>query len=303
MSRSKRILSAFGVIFATVQMSMLVGIVITRAMPRIYAATALIQVHNETCTACGRSAKYDPYFLKTQMEIIRSTPVIEEVVRELNLTEVLGRAYGYYERMNLEAGFERTVNLVKGRMSLDIYRDTDLIAITVKLDRPNNRVNQAAMTAAEIANQIARSFMSWEMRKAIMLENAALDRLQYELDEQDRRIATQKQKVTDAQEEDKTIAMTELEIMQSRRNKLAERISEERIRFELPKQGVQIIQPAKVVGEAAPISPNVTLNIMLSIFAGVILGCLFALPILFCGTKKTPPPIPVDNTPDRTSYV
>ena len=285
MSLPKRILLAFVVVFVAIQVSMFIGIVVTRAMPRVYAATALIQVPNETCPTCGRNAKYDRFFLMTQREIMRSTPVIEEVVRELNLHEILGKAYGYYERMNAEAGFERTVSLVKEKVSFDIFRDTDLIAITVKLDMPQKHPNQAATLAAEIANQIARSFMSWDMRKMMMVKEAGLAKLQQELDEQDRRIAAQEQKVTDSQEKDNLTVMTELEIMKKRRDSLAERMNDERIKIEIPRQGVQIIQPAKVVGEAAPVSPNIMLNMMLSVIAGALIGCIIALFILFGGIK------------------
>jgi len=286
MSRSKRILSALGVVFVTAWISMVIGILITGEMPRIYAATALVQVSNETCTACGRSAKHDPYFLKTQREIIRSTPVIEEVVRELNLNEILGRAYGYYVRINAEANFDRTVELVKEKTSVHIFRDTDLIAITVKLDKPNDRPNQAAVTAAEIANQIAQSFKSLDARKTKMVKEDGLAKLQQKLDAYSRLIAEQEQKVADAQAEDIVAAMTELEIMKGRRKALEGRTPDERIKMIHPPEGVRIIQPAKVVGEAVPVSPNITFNIMLSMLIGLLLGCLFALPILFGGKKN-----------------
>ena len=288
MSQSERIRLAVVVIVVTTMLSICVGIVITRAMPRVYAATALIQIKRETVTTDafgGQVSRYDPYFLKTQFEIMRSTPVIEEVVRELNLNEVLGRAYGYYERMNAEASFERTVNLVKGKISMDIFRDTDLVAITVKLDRPNDKPGQAAMLAADIANQIARSFMSWDARKTKMAKEGGLVKLRQEMDVQDRLITEQEQKVADALEEHKATAMTDLEILKAHRGTIVGRINEERIRIELPKEATQIIQPAKLIGEAVPVSPNVALNIMLSILAGLIIGGIPAFFIVFWGIK------------------
>jgi len=208
MSRPKFLL-AFKFVITTTLLAVLAGIVITRAMPRIYATTALVQIQESKADG-WQNQRFDPDVLKAQVEIMRSTPVIGEVVRELNLNEVLGRAYGFYERMNEVASFDRTVNFVKGKISLDIFHDTGLVAITVKLDRPNNRRNQAAMLAADIANQIATTFKAMQETRAESSMN------------------------------------------------------------------VEIIEPAKLVGDAVPISPNVVLNIMVSVIAGAAFGCVLA---------------------------
>ena len=186
------------IVIAVALLMILTGIVITRAMPRVYAASTLIQVQRETpdVDPFGQSfSRYDPYFLRTQFEIIRSVPIMEEVVRELNLNEELGRAYGYWERLNTAASFERTVNLVRSKVALDIHRDTDLISITMKLDKPDKPDGEAANTAARTANMIARVFQTWTLRQTREQKEGGLQVLQQELDDQNRKIAAEEQKV------------------------------------------------------------------------------------------------------------
>ncbi len=51
----------------------LVGVVVTSRMPKVYAAQSVIEVHRETPTIDlmgGTSVRYDPIYLRTQFEII-----------------------------------------------------------------------------------------------------------------------------------------------------------------------------------------------------------------------------------------
>jgi capsular exopolysaccharide synthesis family protein len=186
------------IVIAVALLMILTGIVITRAMPRVYSASALIQVQREQpdINPYGQSfVRYDPYFLRTQFEIIRSVPIMEEVIRELNLNEELGRAYGYWERLSAAASFDRTVNLVRSKMVLDIHRDTDLISITMKFDKPDKPDGEAANAAARTANMVARVFRTWTLRQTRELKEGGLEVLQQELDDQNRKIAAEEQKI------------------------------------------------------------------------------------------------------------
>ena len=64
----------------------LTGIIVTYAMPRVYQASVIIQVKEETPDVAVFSQdmmRFDPLFLRTQFQIIQSGPVIEDVVRRL----------------------------------------------------------------------------------------------------------------------------------------------------------------------------------------------------------------------------
>ncbi len=186
------------IVIAVALLMILTGIVITRAMPRVYSAATLIQVQRERPDVdvfTHSFPRYDPYFLRTQFEIIRSVPIMEDVVRELNLTEELGRAYGFLERMSTAEAFERTVNMVRNRMTLDIHRDTDLISIRMQFDKPDENDGDAAHMAARVANKVATVFMNWTMLRSREQREGGLEVLQQELDEQNRRIAAQEQRI------------------------------------------------------------------------------------------------------------
>lgn len=168
------------IVIAVSILLILVGIVITRRMPKVYAAQAVIEVHREipNIDMAERPLRYDPFYLRTQFEIIKSDPIIEQVVREGNLQEELGMEYGWKATGTAKNTFERTVALVKSRTDLSIWRDTDLIAIQVRLDKPDKPEGEAAKVAARIANTIAEVYKNYvrdQSRQPIQLGIAQLE--------------------------------------------------------------------------------------------------------------------------------
>lgn len=156
------------IVIAVSILLILVGIVVTRRMPKVYAAQAVIEVQRETPSINlynRMQVRYDPIFLRTQFEIIKSDPVIEQVVREGNLDQELGMEYGWRATSSAQDTFERTVALVKRKTNLSIFRDTDLIAIQVRLERPEKPEGEAAKVAARIANTIAQVFRTYTREK------------------------------------------------------------------------------------------------------------------------------------------
>ena len=149
------------IVIAVSLLLIVVGVVVTTRMPKVYSAASVIEVHRETPNIDlmgATSVRYDPIYLRTQFEIIKSKPVIEQVVREMDLDQDFGMEYGW-KAQNSEAGVrEKTVALVRRQTTLSIYRDTDLIAIEVRLDKPNRPEGEAAKYAANIANTIAKVF-------------------------------------------------------------------------------------------------------------------------------------------------
>lgn len=179
------------IVIAVALLMIAAGIVITRSMPRVYQAACLIQVQRETPDISlfeQRIERYDPYFLRTQFQLIQSTPVIEEVVRELNLTDLFGRAYNYLEHQDMSQAFERTVNLVSSKMKVQQFRDTDLIEIRMLFDKPEQPEGAAYEWAARTANMVARVFKSQTQRRIRETTQGGLAVLEQELAEQDRRI-------------------------------------------------------------------------------------------------------------------
>ena len=168
------------IVIAVSILLILVGIVVTRRMPKVYAARSVIEVQREAPNKdlFGASVfRYDPVFLRTQFEIMKSDPVVEQVVRESNLADDLGMAYGWKNTSSAQNNFERTVALVKSKTSLSVFRDTDLIAITVKLDKPDKPDGEAARVAARVANTIAKVFREYMRTKSRSTIERSLEKL------------------------------------------------------------------------------------------------------------------------------
>ncbi len=180
------------IVIAVSLLMILTGIVITRQMPRVYAATTLIRVQHETPNIdlfTQSFTRYDPIFLRTQFEIIKSSPVIEQVVREMRLDDEMGLAYGWKATQTAKTNFERTVKLVQGKTALNIRRDTDLIEISVKLDKPDKPDGEAAKVAANVANTIAKVFLKRSQDKGKQAIEGGLEALKESLKELDRQVA------------------------------------------------------------------------------------------------------------------
>lgn len=174
------------VVIAVALLIVLTGIIVTSSMPKIYVASALVQVKEEAAVISlfGRQIqRYDPLYLRTQYELIQSRPVIEEVVRELGLDEKLGKAYGYYSKSG-DKSFKRTCSLMSNGMKVQQYRDTNLIQIRVymrELQGPGEEM--APVVAANSANKVAEVYRKQTAKRNRDAMLGALKALEESLEE------------------------------------------------------------------------------------------------------------------------
>lgn len=170
------------IVIAVALLLILSGIIITRRMPQVYASMATIEVQRETPNVALYGAVrtgYDPIFLRSQFEIIKSNPVMEQVVDGGdNLADVLGLAYGYKANETPADNRLRVIELLKSHTTLSIRRDTDLIDIEVRLDKPEG---EAAKYAQIVANSIAEVFRDHVRRKNMADIEDALSSLSSEI--------------------------------------------------------------------------------------------------------------------------
>lgn len=201
------------IVIAVTLVMFFTGILITYKMPEVYQSSALIQVQRETPSldVYGQTyVRYDPIFLKTQFEIIRSDPIIEKVVRNLHLDQELGDAYGWTGSNNSPAMVvEKTVDLIQRSLTLDIVRDTDLIQITVKMSKPTGP--RAAETAERIANEIAKVFMSWNQERSRTIKEQGLETLKEEINEVKNSISKQEDLLTEMRQKEDITVVTALD--------------------------------------------------------------------------------------------
>ena len=189
------------IVIAVALLLILSGIIITRRMPQVYASMATIEVQRETPNVAlyGPSfARYDPIFLRSQFEIIKSNPVLEQVVDGGdNLADVLGLAYGYKANETAADNRLRVIELLKKRTHLSIRRDTDLIDIVVRLDKPEG---EAAKYAQIVANAIAEVFRDYVRRKNMADVEDALSSLSTEIASLGREIAEKENELSSFRE-------------------------------------------------------------------------------------------------------
>jgi capsular exopolysaccharide synthesis family protein len=129
---------------------------------------------------------YDPYFLRTQFEIIQSKPILYEVINRLNLQEIWGKNG---EKIQKDLAYKILLS------SLDVsqYRDTNLISLTAKRQDPKE--------AARIANELADVYRDIRLDLKYKEMTRAMDALSRELEKQQEKVDLAQQRVEQLRQE------------------------------------------------------------------------------------------------------
>ena len=149
------------------------------------ATVAVTRVVPSETEIPGRRLPFDPLFLRSQFDVIRSTPVLTPVVLSNDLGAVLDAAYGWHMACP-DAAADRAVACLRTWTDLFIWRNTDLIGIEVSVDRA---VPGAEALSRELAFDIARSYRAHAIALREAETKAAVAQLQSEIDSIRKRIA------------------------------------------------------------------------------------------------------------------
>jgi beta-lactamase regulating signal transducer with metallopeptidase domain len=122
--------------------------------PKLYASTVRISIAKDPdpsqpsgpWTAPDDRKSFDPYWIQTEFEKIKSRLVLYTVIEKLGLNERWAKRFGAEDRLKTSDTFQLLVKNVEMRQS----RNTSLIEIKVFSKQPRE--------AAEIANEIARTY-------------------------------------------------------------------------------------------------------------------------------------------------
>lgn len=168
----------------------LTGTIYTLLLPNIYASSSRISVTEDKPEINPFAnevfaSRYDPYFLKTQFEIIQSKPILHKVIFRLSLQE----RWGEEESIPREVAYKILKN------SIDVFqqRDTSLIVITVKRDDP--------VEAADIANEISRVYRDTRIDLVSKQTREAIDKIDESLSDQRIRVVDAEEKIQQIREE------------------------------------------------------------------------------------------------------
>ena len=134
------------IVLAVAILVVLTGTVYTLMLPNIFASSSRIRVSEDAPSISPFNAQqsgfasYNPYFLKTQFEVLTSKPLLYEVINRLNLQQEWGSDGEQLPR-------DVALRIMQNSVSVFQQRDTSLIVINVKRDDPDE--------AADIANLLA----------------------------------------------------------------------------------------------------------------------------------------------------
>ncbi len=185
------------IIQAVTLLVVLTGTAYTFTLPKIYMAQARMMVRDDSLDvdpfrqASGYS-RYDPFFLRTQYEMIKSNPILYRVIDNLNLRQVWG------EKMNEDGSpisRERARNILRGSIDVQQFRDTSIIAVNVR--RPDENSEEAA----RIANEVVAVYRDHRLSLIRQESQRGLEALRNELEKQQETVNQAEEKVEQLREE------------------------------------------------------------------------------------------------------
>jgi uncharacterized protein involved in exopolysaccharide biosynthesis len=156
------------------------GILLQVSLPR-YQAVARIKLEGGSPIDASAHTSYDPYFIRTEFEVIQSEPVLRKVIDDPGLTKK------WFAKNEPNGQFKNaeTIARLKSMLSIRPIRNTSLMEIGAYSREPEE--------ARDIANAVARAYRNYrsEQRTGGKLK---------ELNELERRAAEQQQRVSEAQD-------------------------------------------------------------------------------------------------------
>ena len=279
------------------------SIVITCILPESYASTARVKVDPDpkgplNSTATPESASnYDPYFIQTTFEILRSQVVLGPVIDQLQLNDVWGKKYNGGAPLKSAQSME----MLKARLDLAPIRNTSIASITVYSEDRDE--------AARIANAIAGSFRDYRVRSRVEASDRALQAMWDQYQNQEAQI----QETTaglDSLRQKYNIAIGATEPQSLREHPYWDKKRDLDTQLEFHKLLAAKIDAAKLDRETSlnsgteiidtahpgntPVRPNKPLNITLGALTGIFLasvvGGFFALIASWSGKRIPPAP-------------
>ncbi|MGA1193226.1 MAG: GumC family protein [Kiritimatiellia bacterium] len=169
------------IIMAVVILITLSGTLYTLMLPKIYSASTTIRVRedNMDIEVFDRqfSGGFNPFFLKTEFEVIQSRSILSTVLDRLNLQQ------RWSSREDNKAGLiPRAIcmEILEKSVRVNQYRDTSMIQIEVFRDDPDE--------AAQIANEIADVYRDYRQSSKRGEIRAGVQALENELLKQQEKV-------------------------------------------------------------------------------------------------------------------
>ncbi|MEN9633014.1 MAG: hypothetical protein RL077_1418 [Verrucomicrobiota bacterium] len=171
-------------------LALVVGTVlaVTAFLPKWYLATTKIRVEKPEgeikLFQAQSSNSYDPYFLQDQFKIMQSEKILYPVIERLGLTAKLASALGSRTPLPMAVTYRYVVEKM---LRIESQRSSSLIEINV--------FEQDAQLAADVANEIARTYSQDRIALATSDQSEGLVHLRKELVSQEQVVMRQRDAV------------------------------------------------------------------------------------------------------------
>lgn len=189
------------IILAVIILVTLSGTCYTLMLPRIYMASTTIRVREDATDIDVFDRQivsgFNPYFLKTEFEVIQSRTILSSVLDKLNLQEKWSSREenkgGLIPRNVCMAILEQSVRVNQ-------YRDTSLIEIQVFRDDQDE--------AMRIANEVANAYRAYRQSTKDLEIRAAVTALENELLKQQQKVNAAEEELERIRQEQGVIVLT-----------------------------------------------------------------------------------------------
>ena len=171
------------VILAVALLTIVTGTAYTLMMPKKFTATTQLEVREDAMDVdpfYDRQVSrlgYNPFFLMTQEKVMKSRPVLTEVIRNLNLQRVWGTELNEDKSPVTP---ELALQILSRSIRIEQDRDTTLMNISV--------TSEDAKRAAEIANEIANVYRDRRLFAKRREIQRAIDAMSNEVRKQQERV-------------------------------------------------------------------------------------------------------------------
>ena len=182
------------VILAVFLLVVITATLVTFVLPKHYMSKASIKVDRPNADIAefnnrGMSGVYDPYFIQTEFEAIKSETVLTNVVTRLDLNKRWGIKFNNGERLKTP----ETLELLRARLDLRPLRNTMFIDIGVVTDKPDE--------AAELANAVAEAYRDYRLEELKRASEGGIRTLEDRFGDQQKKVAEAQKKVNTLREE------------------------------------------------------------------------------------------------------
>lgn len=268
------------IILAMSPLVVLTGTVYTLLLPNLYEAAARITVQGDAVceSPCEHCVYISPSFIQTEMMVLKSKPVLYEVMKRLELQQRWGTG---------GAKLPRSIALKILNQSLRIsqLRGTTVIEIAVRRDNPDE--------AAELANEIALVYRDRPVHTPADGLQSSLRKAEIFIEDQSIRLEDAEEKVqaliesdlieTDAVRKELQLAISGLRAEQFVHTQLEQKKRDIIRDLDTPTVHVEIIDVAEP--NRRPVSPNLFLNVLLSMVQAGIMG-MVGLFLILSGRRR-----------------